>query len=289
VFTLPREIGNIALHNKRLIYSLLFKTAAETLQQVAARECGIELGVLAVLHTWGQNLQHHPHVHCVVPGGGLSDDRSQWTSCRPGFLLPVRVLGRLFRGKFLARLKAYFEQGELVLSGSLDAVSSPSAFRAHLSPLYEKDWVVYSKPPFGGPERVLKYLARYTHRVAIANSRVVSMEGDRVSFAWKDYAHGRRRRLMTLKATEFLRRFLLHTLPKGFVRIRTYGLLANRVRAERLALCRTLLEAQPVQLSETAPCTEQSTCPSCGGGALLIILAFEVGEPVPDLPTIDSS
>jgi hypothetical protein len=290
VFTLPREIGAIALRNKRLVYGLLFKAAAETLQQVANKHLGIDLGVLAVLHTWGQNLQHHPHVHCVVPGGGLSRDRSKWVSCRPGFLLPVRVLSRLFRGKFLAKLKEMRERDELVFSGALAEISTEPAFRAYLAPLYRRDWVVYSKRPFGGPERVLKYLARYTHRVAIANSRLISMDGDRVTFLWRDYTHGSRRRPMTLSAVEFLRRFLLHTLPQGFVRIRTYGFLANRVRAERLALCRTLIETPAAQPTETDPCApDEAKCPSCRTGRMLIILAFETGEPVPDLPPLDSS
>ena len=293
VFTLPHELAAIALQNKRLVYGLLFKAASETLAQAAAKHLGVELGVLAVLHTWGQNLEHHPHVHCVVPGGGLALDGSRWISCRPDFLLPVRVLGRLFRGKFLAWLKALFVRGELRLNGSIDALNDPMKLKSYLEPLYRKEWIVYAKPPFGGPHRVLKYLARYTHRVAISNGRLVSMDEDAVTFRWKDYAHGSRRGVMTLQAVEFLRRFLLHTLPKRFVRIRTYGFLANRVRAERLARCRALLgaEHQAVQVehSDEAKGSPPLACPKCGEGAMLCIDSFEVGAPVPNLPLLDSS
>ena len=243
VFTLPAALGPIALQNPRVVYGLLFRAAAETLQQIAAdpKHLGAEIGFLAVLHTWGQNLEHHPHVHCVVPGGGLSPDGSRWVACRPGFFLPVRVLSRVFRGKFLALLRAAFDQGKLSFHGKLGALADAGEFRRRLAASAQTEWVVYAKPPFGGPEQVLKYLARYTHRVAISNRRLVALEDGEVTFHWKDYAHGGGQKTMTLKAIEFIRRFLLHVLPSGFVRIRHYGFLANRVCREKLALCRALL------------------------------------------------
>ena len=196
VFTLPTALGPIALQNPRVVYGLLFRTSAETLQQIAAdpRHLGAEIGFLAVLHTWGQNLQHHPHVHCVVPGGGLSPDGSRWVPCRPGFFLPVRVLSRLFRGKFLARLQDAFDRGMLSFHGSIAALADPVEFQRRLAASAQTEWVVYAKPPFGGPEQVLKYLARYTHRVAISNSRLTALEGDEVAFLWKDYAHKARQK-----------------------------------------------------------------------------------------------
>jgi hypothetical protein len=249
VFTLPAVLGPIALQNPRQVYNILFRAAAETLQQIAAdpKHLGAAIGFLAVLHTWGQNLEHHPHVHCVVPGGGLSPDGSQWVACEPGFFLPVRVLSRVFRGKFLALLGNAFDQGKLSFHGKLRVLAAPSEFQRRLTASAQTDWVVYAKRPFGGPEQVLKYLAQYTHRVAISNRRLVALEEGEVQFHWKDYAHGGGQKTMTLKATEFIRRFLLHVLPSGFVRIRHYGFLANRVCREKLALCRALLgvEATP--------------------------------------------
>ncbi len=232
VFTIPREIATIALQNKRIVYNILFRSASETLRQVAAdpKHLGAEIGFLAVLHTWGQNLEHHPHVHCVIPGGGISPDRTEWLRCRQNFFLSVKVLSRLFRGKFLHYLLEAFKKGKLEFHGQLLDLRSDKAFRAHLAPLYTKEWFVFSKAPFGGPAQVLKYLARYTHRVAISNRRLVSMNNGNVSFLWKDYANGCRRRVMTLTAVEFIRRFLTHILPKGFMRIRHYGFLANRYR-----------------------------------------------------------
>ncbi len=212
-----------------LIYAMLFRTAAETLRTIAAdaRHLGAEIGFIAVLHSWGQNLHYHPHIHCIVPGGGVSPDGSRWISCRPGFFLPVRVLSRLFRRRFLEELRAAFDAHSLKFLGDIACLTEPAAFTRLLAKARRLDWVVYAKPPFGGPKQVLAYLGRYTHRVAIANSRLIGMEDDRVAFRWKDYRHGGRTKVMTLDAHEFIRRFLLHTLPDGFHRIRHYGFLAN--------------------------------------------------------------
>lgn len=285
VFTVPREIAAIALQNKRIVYDILFRAAAEALQTAGRdpKHLGAEIGVLAVLHTWGQNLEHHPHVHCVVPGGGLAPDGSRWVSGRTGFLFPVRVLGRLFRGKFLEQLKAAFAAGRLQFRGSLATAADRRGFRRYLEPIFAKDWIVYAKRPFHGPEPVLKYLARYTHRVAIANRRLVAAEGDTVSFVWKDYAHGSKRRVMTLSAVEFLRRFLLHVLPSGFPRIRYYGFLANRHRHERLDRCRALLGVPASESSiDTDPPSDLGderapSCPVCKRGRLFCVLRFDPG------------
>jgi hypothetical protein len=287
VFTLPAALGPIALQNPRVVYGLLFRAAAETLQQIAAdpEHLGAEIGFLAVLHTWGQNLQHHPHVHCIVPGGGLSPDGSRWVACEPGFFLPVRVLSRVFRGKFLALLGHAFAQRRLSFHGKLRALADAGAFQCRLSTSAGTEWVVYAKAPFGGPDQVLKYLARYTHRVAISDRRLIALEDGEVTFHWKDYAHAGGPKTMTLKATEFLRRFLLHVLPTGFVRIRHYGLLANRVCREKLARCRASLgvEAAPEPVaSETfaepkgsveAP-SAAKVCPCCGAGRMVIVASF---------------
>src|SRR5712692_7571336 len=245
VFTMPAPIAEIALHNKAVVYGILFAAAAETLRIIAAdpRHLGAEIGLVAVLHTWGQNLHHHPHVHCVVPGGGPSADRTRWVGCRPGFFLPVKVLSRLYRRLFLTRLQAAFDAGQLRFFGSLASLAARGVFAACLRPLRTIPWVVYAKRPFGGPEQVLDYLARYTHRVAIANSRLVTLADGRVSFLWKDYRHHDKRKVMTLDADEFIRRFLLHVLPDGFHRIRHYGYLANGGRVAKLAHCRRLLAA----------------------------------------------
>ena len=287
VFTLPAVLGPIALQNPREVYNILFRAAAETLQQIAAdpKHLGAEIGFLAVLHTWGQNLEHHPHVHCVVPGGGLSPDDSQWIACEPGFFLPVRVLSRVFRGKFLALLRNAFDQGKLSFHGKLGELADAGAFQRRLTASAQTEWVVYAKPPFGGPEQVLKYLARYTHRVAISNYRLTALEGDEVEFLWKDYADGGEQKTMRLKAVEFIRRFLLHVLPLGFVRIRHYGFLANRVCREKLALCRALLGVEttpepaasepsvgPQETVEEVPAA--NVCPSCGVGRMVIITTF---------------
>jgi Putative transposase/Transposase zinc-binding domain len=274
VFTLPDQLSRLALQNKEVLYNLLFRAAAETLQEVAAtaKHLGAEIGLLAVLHTWGQNLLDHPHLHCVVPGGGLSPDGSRWIACRKeDFFLPVRVLSAVFRGKFLDGLKRAFHQGKLAFCGRLAELARPDAFHGLVAECYQRKWVVYAKPPFGGPEQVLKYLARYTHRVAISNRRLISIEDGLVTFRWKNYADGGRRQTMTLAAVEFLRRFLLHVLPSHFVRIRHYGLLANRHRAKKLARCRELLGQSacktPVEPLATPPADEEpaNPCPLCGG------------------------
>jgi len=274
VFTLPHELSWLALQNKKIVYDALFRASAATLLEIAAdpKHLGAEIGFLSVLHTWGQNLQHHPHIHCVIPSGGLSLDHQRWIHPRYAFFLPVKVLGRVFRGKFIAGLKRAFRQGELEFHGSLQSLAGEKAFHAFLRPLFRQDWVVYAKRPFGGPEHVLHYLARYTHRVAISNHRLLSVADGKVTFRWKDYAHGSKQRKMTLTAEEFLRRFMLHLLPRGFVRIRFSGFLANRRRKELLPLCRRLLESAPPQRSE-APVSELKPtwlCPHCGGPMVLI-------------------
>lgn len=250
VFTLPQEVAELALANPRLLYDALLQAAAATLRAVAAnpKRLGAQVGALLVLHTWGQTLQHHPHVHAVVTGGGLScdtqgvlDAQPRWVACRPGFFLPVRVLSRVFRGKLLDRLRHAFAAGALAFPGALAPLADAPAFAAWVKALYRTDWVVYAKPPFGGPAQVLKYLARYTHRVAISNGRLVNFEEGQVTFRYQDYADQSRHRCMSLDGVEFLRRFVQHVLPKGFVKIRHYGLLANRHREERLDLCRRLL------------------------------------------------
>jgi hypothetical protein len=282
VFTLPRALGPIALANPREVYGLLMRTAAETLIEVAAdpKHLGAEIGVLAVLHTWGRNLELHPHVHCVVPGGGPSPDGTRWIGCRPNFFLPVRVLSRVFRGKFLAGLRAAFASGRLRLPGEPEPLAGRKEFERLVSEAVRTDWVVYAKEPFGGPEVVLKYLARYTHRAAISNHRLLELEDGRVRFRWKDYAHGGRWRTMTLSAIEFVRRLVMHVLPSGFVRIRHYGMLANRHRRQKLALCRELLEAAASEVEDeelTArpegcdPVTPTRACPVCGAGRLVVI------------------
>jgi len=257
VFTVPAEIAAIAFHNKAVVYDILFKATRETLRTVAAdpSHLGAELGFVAVLHTWGQALQHHPHLHCVVPAGGLSLDGSRWVACRPGFFLPVRVLSRLFRRLFLEQLTAAFEAGTLAFFSDLAALAEPGDFARHLAPLRKAKWVVYAKRPFGGPEQVLAYLGCYTHRVAIANSRLVAIEDRGVRFRWKDYRHHDKPKVMTLEPGEFIRRFLLHVLPDGFHRIRHYGFLANGRRAAKLESCRRLLAvpAPPPVTASGAP------------------------------------
>lgn len=276
VFTLPHQLAPLAFHNKKILYSLLFRASSASLLEIAAdpKHLGAEVGFLSVLHTWGQNLLHHPHVHCVIPAGGLSADRQRWVHPRYPFFLPVKVLSRVFRGKFVAGLKRAFQQGELCLPGGLKPLAQDKTFRAFLRSLFRQDWVVYAKPPFGGPEHVLQYLARYTHRVAISNHRIVDFADGKVTFLWKDYAHGSKQRRMTLTAEEFLRRFLLHTLPRGFIRIRFFGFLANRRRAALLPLCQQLLDANPRSRSPTPPATSAGSpplwiCPHCGGPMLV--------------------
>ena len=284
VFTLPLELGPLALQNKREVYKALFDAAAATLKTIALdpKHLGAEIGFIGVLHTWGQTLAHHPHLHCVIPGGGLSTDGKRWISCRKKFFLPVRVLSRLYRGKLLAALQESFEAGRLEFHGVLKELGSDNHFKNLCRKLRKKEWVVYSKPPFGGPEQVLKYLARYTHRVAIANSRLVSVSRDTVSFCYKDYARDNQQRIMTLDSVEFLRRFLQHVLPRKFVRIRHYGFLANRARKEKLGLCRQLLEpiakvkTDPESLPASLPTSdiEKKCCPKCGA-EMRQVLRFE--------------
>ena len=244
VFTVPQQIAAVGYQNKRELYGILFKATAETLLTIAAdpKHLGAEIGFFAVLHTWGQNLLHHPHLHCVVPGGGLSPDKSQWISCQVGFFLPVQVLSRLFRRLFLERLLKAFDEGKLVFFSSLESLRDRSSFLDYLAPLREVEWVVYAKRPFAGPEQVLDYVGRYTHRVAISNNRLLNIAEGKVTFRYKDYRQNAQQKTMTLEAGEFIRRFLLHVLPEGFQRIRYYGFLANRYRVEKLAHCRELLD-----------------------------------------------
>ena len=283
VFTLPDPIAQLALQNKRVLYNLLFSCVWQTLREIGAdpKHLGADIGVLAVLHTWGQTLLHHPHIHCVVPGGGLSADGARWIPSRKRFFLPVRVLARRFRTRFVVGLRQAFEQGELHFHGALAPLAERAAFEVLLESVGRREWVVYAKPPFGGPRQVLKYLGRYTHRVAISNHRLVALEDGRVTFQYKDYRLGGLPRTMTLEADEFIRRFLLHVLPKGFKRIRQYGFLANRVRAEQLDRCRRLLgvsaavrpASDQADSLEDAPGGERLTsepvrCPACQRGSL---------------------
>jgi ribosomal protein L37AE/L43A len=290
VFTLPSALGPVAQHNPRVLYGLLMRAAAKTLLEVAAnpKHLGAEVGVLAVLHTWGQNLTLHPHVHCIVTGGGLAPDASRWVAGRSDFFLPVRILSRVFRGKFLSGLRAAFRQGRLRFHGRLKTLARPERFHRLLDETVRTEWVVYAKPPTKGPATVLKYLARYTHRAAISNRRLVSFTDDQVTFGWKDYAHGGRRGTMTLEAVEFVRRFLMHMLPSGFVRVRHYGLLANRHRQEKLARCRELLGMAVTEPADTAPTdpdviappsqeaavTPTRVCPRCGAGRMIVVAEF---------------
>jgi hypothetical protein len=291
VFTLPPLAAEIAFQNKRVVYAILFRAAADALRDIAAepadrlawhrsasrpdpRHLGAEIGAVAVLHTWGQTLQHHPHLHCIVPGGGLSPDQSRWVPCRPGFFLPVRVLSRRFRTLFLERLRAASAAGELRFSGELAPLAEPAAFAGRLHALRGVEWVVYAKRPFAGPEQVLAYLGRYTHRVAIANSRLTGLHDSHVSFTWKDYRQDGKAKAMTLAASEFIRRFLLHAVPDRFHRIRHVGFLANGHRAAKLALCRALLAAPAPEPPPVESCRERhrrltghdlDVCPDCGG------------------------
>ena len=286
VFTLPAPVAAIAFGNKTVVYDLLFRTAADTLLTIAAdpRHLGARIGLTAVLHTWGSAMTYHPHVHIVAPGGGLSPDGSRWIACRPGFFLPVRVLSRLFRRLFLDRLAEAHRAGRLAFHGDLARLDDPAAFAAHLAPLRRAEWVVYAKRPFAGPETVLAYLSRYTHRVAIGNSRLVALDERGVTFRWKDYrARGKDvpcQKTMTLAADEFIRRFLLHVLPDGFHRIRHYGLFASGCRAANIARIRHLLAlpSPPDDPAPTAATTSaDTTCPCCGG-RLVIIERFRRGE-----------
>ena len=283
VFTLPAAVAQLVWHNRRRGYTWLFRAATETLREVAAepKYLGAHVGLLAVLHTWGQDLHYHPHLHVVATGGGLAAAANgtvaappRWVACRPGFFLPVRVLSRVFRGKYLALVRQAHAAGALRWQGTLAGLAAPAAFAAWLHQHYQSDWVVYATPPFGGPEQVLKYLARYTHRVALSNRRLMRLEGQQVVFTAKDYAAGGQQRLVRLSAQEFLRRWVAHVLPRGFVKIRHYGLLANRGRTERLALCRALLALWTlvrtfvgVGGADDGAADRRRCCPACGATA----------------------
>jgi Putative transposase/Transposase zinc-binding domain len=272
VFTLPRELASLALQNKKVIFNLLFKASAETLLEVARdpRHLGAEIGFFSVLHTWNQRLQFHPHAHCILAAGGLSPDHTRWVSSSHRFFLPIKVLSRVFRGKFVAGLKAAFHSGTLQFHGSLRHLAEPRVFASWLRTLFRQDWVVYAKRPFGGPKHALRYLGAYTHRVAISNHRLVAVEDGNVTFRWRDSAHGNKKKLMKLPVDEFLRRFLLHLSLRGFVRIRHFGFLANRRRASLLSICFELLgrstgPAAPEEtVSRPQPCSNWR-CPLCGG------------------------
>jgi hypothetical protein len=280
VFSLPHRLVPLMWQNKRVLFALLFEATAATLLEVAAnpKRLGALIGFLSVLHTWGQTLQPHPHIHCVVPGGGLSPDHQRWIYSQPQFFLPVRVLSRVFRGKFIAGLKHLFRKNRLQFFGACESLSNAKAFSAFLRTLFREDWVVYAKQPFGGPEHVLHYLARYTHRVAISNHRLLNVTDDDVTFRWKDYAHHSKSRAMTLTQEEFLRRFLQHVLPTGFPRIRYFGFLANRRRRLLLPLCRKLLDASPTSVATSAAATSVHSCPRCQAPMRIIerLTAFQL-------------
>jgi hypothetical protein len=270
VFTLPHELSALILQNKRLLYDLLFRTSSASLLELARdpKHLGADIGFLGVLHTWGQNLQVHPHIHYIVPAGGLARDGSRWIDSSRRFFLPVHALSRVFRGKFVAELKQLVAQNKLQFHGSQQYLAVPGCFATFLRQLFRQDWVIYAKPPFGGAEHVLNYLARYTHRVAISNHRLVAFQNDRVSFRWRDYAHGGKKKVVTVSADEFLRRFLLHVLPKGLVRIRHFGFLANRNRNTALQRCRQLLGATAI--ADRPEGANQLRCPACAGTMLVI-------------------
>jgi hypothetical protein len=286
VFTLPHQLSQLALANKRTLYDLLLRASAATLLEIAAdpKHLGADIGFMSVLHTWGQNVLHHPHVHCVIPAGGLSLDHQRWIHPRYAFFLPVKVLSRVFRGKFHAGLKKAFRKKQLTFPGALAPLAQERTFHSLLRSLFRQDWVVYAKPPFGGPQHVLHYLARYTHRVAISNHRIVNFADGQVTFRWKDYARGSKQKLMTVTAEEFLRRFLLHILPHGFVRIRFFGVLANRRRKTLLPLCRQLLRMpapdcpDSVQPKVSSPALWR--CPRCGG-SMCLLQRFTATSPIP--------
>jgi predicted Zn-ribbon and HTH transcriptional regulator len=292
VFTLPEALAALALQNKREMYGMLFRAAAETLLSIALdpKHLGAQIGFFCILHTWGQTLTHHPHLHCVVPGGGLSPDGGRWLPCRPGFFLPVRVLSRRFRNLYVRCLEQAHKAGSLQFHGNLQHLSDPNSFARYLAPLRSSEWVVYAKPPFGGPDRVLDYLGRYTHRVAISNHRLKNLKDGQVSFAYKDYKHEHRRQVMTLSADEFLRRFLLHVLPDSFQRIRHYGLLGNRHRKQNLARCRELLsmpEPRPLLPHNYRERCQQLTghdplqCPRCKNGQMVRLALPPIGRITP--------
>jgi hypothetical protein len=296
VFTLPSELNPLVLRNRKVLYDLLFRSASETLLELAQdpKHLGATVGIIGILHTWGQNLRDHPHLHCIVTGGGLSADGGRWVSCRKGFFLPVRVLSSLFRGKFLDLLKDAFQSGQLVFPDRLSQLKDPGDFETFRRPLYRKKWVVYCKPPFAGAKGVLQYLGRYTHRIAISNNRLLTIRDGQVSFRWRDYADQNRQKTMRLQAEEFIRRFLLHVLPARFVRIRHFGLLANRNRKDNLSVCRQLLGGdKPVAKEKVRPETWQEqllricsidvlACPVCQKGTMsriALLLPYRVHSP----------
>jgi len=297
VFTVPEAVATVAFQNQTVVYDILFRAASETLRKIAAdpQHLGAEIGFLAVLHTWGQNLTHHPHLHCLVPGGGIAPDGKSWIACRPGFFLPVRVLSRMFRGLFLHYLEKAHAAGELNFFSAHRHLHEPAAFRRYLAPVRDTEWVVYAKRPFAGPAQVLDYVGRYTHRVAISNNRLVSMEEGKVRFRWKEYRDGNRQKTMSLQAGEFIRRFLIHVLPDGFHRIRYFGFLGNCHRARKLDLCRELLRMAPA--TPTDPPADYRDryeiltgrtlrqCPHCLTGIMVVIGCIErpgICQPVPD-------
>jgi hypothetical protein len=297
VFTLPRYLSVLALQNKKLIYHLLFRASAETLLEVARnpQHLGAEIGFFSVLHTWNQKLEHHPHVHCIVPFGGLAADHRQWIHPRYPYFLPIEVLREVFRGKFVAALKRANRRGALELHGKLQCLARPRTFAAWLRPLFRRPWVAYAKPPFGGPDHALRYLGGYTHRIAISNHRLVRFADGQVTFRWRDRAHKNKKRLLTLSVEEFLRRFLLHTLPRGFVRIRFFGFLASRHRGRLLPLCRRLLGAQPPAPEAAATLGQPQAlwrCPHCGGPMVVMerLTAADLYRQYPEgRATVDTS
>ena len=287
VFTLPPQIADIAYQNKEAVYGLLFKASAQTLQTIAAdpKHLGAKIGMTSVLHTWGSAMTHHPHVHVVVPGGGLSSDGQRWVACRKGFLVSVKVLSRLFRRLFLEGLAKLHKEGKLAFFGSLSKLADTDAFATYLAPLRKINWVVYAKQPFGGPEAVLAYLSRYTHRIAISNHRLMSADADAVAFKWKDYRikSGDRMKVMRLRTSEFIRRFLIHVLPSGFHRIRHTGFLANGIRRDRIEMIRRLLDVDPDAdlKADDDQCTDtnekEQACPKCGG-VMIVVETFKRGQ-----------
>jgi hypothetical protein len=292
VFTLPQQIGRLALQNAREIYNILFRAASETLLSIAAdpKRLGAAIGFLAVLHTWGQNLHLHPHLHCVVPGGGLSPDGASWIAPKKqSFFLPVQVLGSRFRNLFLTYLEEAFQADKLRFHGELASLARAAEFEALCRKTKKIKWVVYAKAPFGGPEQVLKYLARYTHRVAISNSRILSIDDGKVTFQWKDYADGNKTKVMTLDAVEFIRRFLLHILPAGFVRIRQFGFLANRARREKLARCRVLLGAPAAPMPVAEKRADEKRCPACKTGHMILVRSCQAAGSAAPPSRLDSS
>jgi len=297
VFTVPEEIATIAYQNKEVVYGILFQAAAKTLRTIAAdpKHLGAEIGFFAVLHTWGQNLLHHPHLHFVVAGGGLAPEGNHWISCRPGFFLPVRVLSRLFRRLFLKSLQKEFDSGKLKFFSSLEALQDRKSFLRYLAPARKAEWVVCAKPPFAGPQQVLDYVGRYTHRVALSNDRLLDMENGEVRFRWKDYRDNNRQKTMTPTADEFIRRFLLHVLPDGFQRIRYYGFLGNRYRKQKLARCRLLLGMPDNDTQDSEPSSDYRDryekltgsslweCPICHQGRMHVIGTLERADKGPPM------